>query len=328
MTLSDTSGRMSPPYWDPSIAKACLIKYVSSYVTKMHESATSEGLYCTDVTGYQAAHSFLRTLTPLEPEIVFQLSNIKVCWTDKCTVLFRPPFPDQTEGNKVYKMYLQRPPTEEDQTLLQWLTCHQTSGSKPKGYTDDRVLVGIKYVSLFNPIFFYQHLTMNFPHCNANQLRHAGEDTMPDTIKHFAQCIALTPRYWDTAETITAEFEHEGHKSYFINTIVSYAQSLHDILYLWRIRVVTNKVGDLSSLSLESLYPLSPHQTAILADITAALSSRQSSVSDDNHSTASDSSWQKYRLLYGKPGTGKSQVLIRAISHTICHELSDLVAAP
>ena len=47
--------------------KALLLKYVSSYVTKMHESATSEGLYCTDVTGYQATHSFLRTVTPLEP---------------------------------------------------------------------------------------------------------------------------------------------------------------------------------------------------------------------------------------------------------------------
>ena len=101
-------------------------------------------------------------------------------------------------------------------------------------------------------------------------------------------------------------------------------QSLHDILYLWCIRVVTNQVGNLSSLSLESLYPLSPHQTAILADIIAALSSRQSSVSDDNHSAASDSSWQKYRVLFGKPGTGKSQVLIRAIRH----ELSVLVAAP
>ena len=59
--------------------KALLLKYVSSYVTKMHESATSEGLYCTDVTGYQAPHSFLRTVTPLEQEMVFQLSNIKVC---------------------------------------------------------------------------------------------------------------------------------------------------------------------------------------------------------------------------------------------------------
>ena len=205
-------------------------------------------VFTAHVTGYQAAHSLLRTVTPLAPEIVFQLSNIKVCWTDKCTVLFRPPFPDQTEGNKVYKMHLQRPPTEEDQTLLQWLRYHQTSGAKPKPYTDDRVLVGVKYVSLFNPIFFYQHLTMNFPHREAKQLRHAEEDTTPETIKHFAQSIAFTPQNWDTAETITAEFEHEGHKAYFINTIVSYVQSFYDILYLWRNRVITNQVGDLSSL--------------------------------------------------------------------------------
>ena len=169
---------------------------------------------------------------------------------------------------------------------------------------------------------------MNFPHREAKQLRHAEEDTMPDTIKHFAQSIAFTPQNWDTAETITAEFEHEGHKAYFSNTIVSYVQSFYDILYLCHNLVITNQVGDLSSLSLDSLYPLSPHQTAILADITAALSSRQSSVSDDNHSAASDSNWQKYRLLLGKPGTGKSQVLIRAISYAIRHELSVLVAAP
>ena len=185
----------------------------------------------------------------------------------------------------MYKMYLGRPQTEDDQTLLQWLRCHQTSGSKPKPYADDRVLVGVKYVSIFNPIFFYQHLTMNFPHREVNALRHTEEDTMPDTIKHFAQSVALTPQYWDTADTITTEFEHAGHKAYFINTIVSYVQSLQHILHLWRIRVLTNQVGDLSSLSLQSLYPLSPHQSAILADITAALSCRQSLLSQDNHST-------------------------------------------
>ena len=277
------------------------------------------------MTGYQAAHSFLRTVTPLEPEMVFQLSNIKVCWTDKFTVLFRPPLPDQTGGNKVYQMYLQRPHTEDDQTLLQWLRCHQTSGSKPKPYVDDRVLVGVKYVSIFNPIFFYQPLTMNWPHREVNTLRHAEEDMMPETTKHFSQCVALTPQFWDTADTITSQFEHEGHKAYFINTIVSYVQSLHDILHLWRIRVVTNQVA---SLSLQSLYPLSPHQSAILADITAALSCCQSLLSEDNHSDGTDSNWQKYRLLLGKPGTGKSQVLIHAIDYAIHHELSVLVAAP
>ena len=70
--------------------KALLLKYVSSYVTKMHESATSEGLYCNGVTGYQAANSFLRTVTPLEPQMIFELGSTKVCWTNKMTLLFRP----------------------------------------------------------------------------------------------------------------------------------------------------------------------------------------------------------------------------------------------
>ena len=169
---------------------------------------------------------------------------------------------------------------------------------------------------------------MNWPHREVNTLRHAEEDMMPETIKHFSQCVALIPQFWDTADTITSHFEHEGHKAYFINTIVSYVQSLHDILHLWRIRVVTNQVADLSSLSLQSLYPRSPHQSAILADITAALSCCQSLLSEDNHSEGADSNWQKYRLLLGKPGTGKSQVLIHAIDYAIRHELSVLVAAP
>ena len=83
----------------------------------MHDSATSGGLYCKDVTGYQAAHSFLRTVTLLEPEMLFQLSNIKVCWTDKMTILFRPPFPDQTTTHKVYNMCLQRSRGEDHQSL-------------------------------------------------------------------------------------------------------------------------------------------------------------------------------------------------------------------
>ena len=218
--------------------KTLLLKYVSSYVTKMHESATSEGLYCNDITGYQAANSFLRTVKPLEPEMVFQLSNVKVCWSDKMTLVFRPPFPDQTTTNRAYQMYLQCPAAEAHQTLLQCLRCHRTSGSKPKPHDVDKVLVGVKFVSLFNPIYFYQHLTMHFPHVSPTQLRHPEEDTMPPSIRFFAQAIALAPDHWGTAEQITSLFSKEGHKDYFLNTLVSYVMSLHDILHLWTVRAV------------------------------------------------------------------------------------------
>ena len=83
------------------------------------------------------------------------------------------------------------------------------------------------------------------------------------------------PDTWWTGDTMTVQFEHEGHKEFFINTIVAYDMSLHDILYLWRICVVNGEVGDSSSISMENLYPLLPLQRAILNDITTALTSRQ-----------------------------------------------------
>lgn len=101
--------------------KAMLLKYVSSYVTKMHEAATVEGLYCTDVTGFQAANSFLRSVHPLAPEMAFQLSNLKVAWTDKLTKQFRAPHPGQEDTQKDYLQYLKRDVAEEDQSLLEWL---------------------------------------------------------------------------------------------------------------------------------------------------------------------------------------------------------------
>ena len=114
--------------------KAMLLKYVSSYVSKMHDAVWSEGLYCCDVTGFQAANSFLRTVRPLEPEMVLQLSNIKVCWTDKLTKQFHALFPDQTNLNATYQMYLRRADTE-DQSLLVWLRNHTTSKNKSSKFT-------------------------------------------------------------------------------------------------------------------------------------------------------------------------------------------------
>ena len=243
------------------------------------------------------------------------------------TILFRPPFPDQTTTHKVYNMYLERPRGEDHQSLLQWLRCHQTSSSKPKPYAMDRVLVGVKYVSVFNPIFFYQHLTMHDPHRHVEDLHHAQASTMPSSIAYFAQSAAVTPQYWNTSDAITTFFEKEGHKDYFINTIVSYVHSLYDILHLWRIGVVSADITDTSSISVERLYPLSPHQNAIFTDITAALSTRQSILDHHQSATQNSATWEKFRVLLGKPGTGKSQVLIRVIDHAIRTEMSVLVAA-
>ena len=116
---------------------------------------------------------------------------------------------------------------------------------------------------------------MNHPHHSPSELRLPEEESMPPTIKFFAQAIALqTPGELATPSQTSLNMK-AGHKEFFINTIVAYVMSLHDILYLWRIRMVNGEVGDLSSISTVNLYPLSPLQRAILNDITTALTSRQ-----------------------------------------------------
>lgn len=309
--------------------KAMLLKYVTSYVTKMHEACTSEGFYSSDVTGYQAAHSFLRTVRPLAPEMIFQLSSIKPAWTNKMTKQFRAPYPDQEMENKSYEKYLTREPDKENMCLLQWLRRHTIVRNRVRSLDNDKYLVGVKFVSVFNAVFFHQHLLVHHPHRHPSELRHLEEHTMPSSIRHFAQAVTLQPEKWSTPEQVRSQFEQEGHRSSFLTTIVAYVLALHDILHLWRLRVVDGRIGTLHSISIQQLYPLSPHQTAILQDIIQSIEERQSFVDDRNtRESSSSNQWSKYRLLLGKPGTGKSQVLIPAIHHMIQEEYTALLAAP
>ena len=260
---------------------------------------------------------------------ICQISSIKVAWTDKLTKQFRVPHPGQEGENVVYQLYVRHYRGEEHLSLLQWLRNHTTTTNKPKSLAKDKYLVGVKFVSVFNPAFFFQHLLMHHPHCNAQDLRHCEESTMPLSIRHFSQAIVLCPDKWTTGSQIASQFEHEAHRQSFITTIVAYVMVMHDIMYLWRIRVVDQNISSLHALWIESLYPLSPYQKSIFPDIVSCLAKRQrflDSSSDPCDSSSSD--WAKYRVVCGKPGTGKSEVLIQAIHHTLQQESKVLVAAP
>ena len=316
--------------------RGMLLKYVLSYVIKMHESATSEGLYCMDLTGYQVANSFLRTVRPLAPEMAFQLSNYKVAWTDKMTRNFTPPHPGQEQNNVVYQLYLRREPQHECMSLLEWLRCHMVVGKKAKSLGADKFLVGVKFLSVQNPVFFFQHLLVHHPHRSPSQLRHLEEATMPPAIRHFSQAIQLCPERWSTSCQILQQFDLEGHRNSYLSTLVAFVLALHDIYFLWQRRVVDSRIGSLHTASLERLYPLSPFQTAVYRDIVDSLAKRKTFLeqggarvpSGCSPASSGDSSWAKYRVLVGKPGTGKSQVIIRAMHTAIQQEQKVLMAAP
>ena len=152
---------------------------------------------------------------------------------------------------------------------------------------------------------------------------------MPPAIQHFAQALSLMPDCWSRPEQIRQQFDHEGHKTSFMTTLVSYVMALHDIHNLWQRRIVDARIGCLQARSVDRLYPLSPLQRAIYQDIIDSLAQRQTFLDQPVHSAGEqDSSWRKYRVLLGKPGTGKSQVLIRAIHEALQREASVLLAAP
>lgn len=193
----------------------------------------------------------------------------------------------------------------------------------------DKYLVAVKFVSVFNPVYFFQHLLVNYPHRHAAQLRHLEQATMPPAIQYFSQAVSLMPDCWSRPEQIRQQFHHEGHKSSFLTTLVSYVLALHDILNLWQRRIVDARIGCLQTRSVECLYPLSPLQRTIFQDIVDSLAQRQTFLDDRvDCDGQQDSSWRKFRVLLGKPGTGKSQVLIRAIHEALQRECSVLLAAP
>ena len=65
-----------------SDGKAMLLKYVTSYVAKCHDAVKTQQLYSVDLGAYQAATSFLKNMHPLEPEMVLQLTSMKIAWTN------------------------------------------------------------------------------------------------------------------------------------------------------------------------------------------------------------------------------------------------------
>ena len=269
---------------------------------------------------------FLRTVRPLAPEIAFQLSNLKIASTDKMTRQFTPPHPGQEKENVVYT------------SLLQWLSSHRVVRNKAKSLGGNKFLVAVKFLSVQNPIFFFQHLIVHHPHRRPSKLRHLKEASMLRAIQFFSQAINLCPERWTSSSQILSQFDLEGHRSHHLTKLVGIVHPLHDILFLWQLRVVDSRIGSLHSRSLKRFYPLSPFQTSLFRDIVDSLAqhqrfldqggSRVPSTQSSSHFSSSSSSSSTDRVLLGKPGCGKSQIIIRAMHPAIQQEHRVLLVAP
>lgn len=170
-----------------------VLKYVASYVSKWHDETPADSLHSTNVTGFQAACNFLRSMHPLEPEMVLQLSSLKMSWTSSRTKRVVAPTPDFVPTHSAYQKYLKQQPFDSQLTFAQWLRMYNKTAAKPSKYRSGDTLVGVQMYSYFNPVFFYQFLAMHFPHSAEGELHHEREEQLPTSIKFFVKATELMP---------------------------------------------------------------------------------------------------------------------------------------
>lgn len=217
--------------------KGMVLKYVSSYVLKWHNGASNEGLHCNDVSGFQAACTFLRSMHPLEPEMALQLTNMKIAWTCSRTKRVTPPTPDSASTHSSYQKYLKRRQDENQLSFLEWLRAYNDSPTKPTRYRSGETLVGVKLLSMFNPLFFYQFLIMHHPHTCEHDLYHPDEDSLPAAVRYFVKAAELAPLIWNSQQGLRNYLAAEAHKAHFVDTVCYFISSLHDICHLWELKV-------------------------------------------------------------------------------------------
>ena len=343
--------------------KSMVLKYVSSYVSKWHDAVSIDSLYSPNVSGHQTASCYLKSLTPCEPEMWMSLSNVKIAWSCSRTKRFIVPLPEKVTLNKQWNKYRLRPAHMESLTFAEWLRAINHTPAQPKEYKSGNTLVGLKFVSVYRKEFFFQQLLMSHPHRQVLSLYHGDFERMPENLRYFASAILLLPK-WNNDFAIREHFEMEGHKQYFIDTVIAYIASLHDLLQCWRLHVASNRELSEFSADIEGTnFNLQGKQLSIMQIMKRAVVSRNRSLAYDLPHTSeldmnidedeedfnmdegeeheqlvnselnaeiqsTDTDWKRFLLVTGNPGCGKTHTMNACIAKCIAYKLKVCVVAP
>ena len=310
-----------------------LMRYVTNYVSKFKDSQSTESLYSTRLVPAEAAYRHLRDMKPCEPEMIMTLSSVKMAWSSNSTKSYVPPIPSTAETNSMLMKYHARN-DEFEVTFLEFLRTHDTSKTNCPLYKRQKYLVGVKYVSYFNPNFFFQFVLMNKPHRNLDEMKHPDHERLPDDLKYFASCLVNIPQLFNEQE-MRQMLEKEGHKSYFIDNVLSYIANVKNVYELWQIEILQK--NDFLPLRSERQHAdLDPMQTCVVNTFKSFLRLRTQyynfamCCANDNllGSQSHSSEWTKIISVTGKAGTGKTKCVHSCIEHALENDVMTLVATP
>ena len=324
-----------------------LLKYVASYVAKWQDSLPVDSLYCFDLSGRQAAFRYLTCHNPCEPEMALTISPIKVAWTNSNTKQYTVPRPTTIEWDKLVQLYWRRPASLNDMSLLQWLREHTIQGQNVKPYKHVNTLVGVKYLSYFNELYYFQYSVMHKPHRSVDDLYVVGNRVLPSPLIHYGNACFFFPDLWENIENIRQMLINEGHAEHYIRTVIAFIASMRDSILYVRRHILASSSFEAQSDTANQAQQLSVQQQQIVEDIVSACEQRgatyQRSVElDDEHdmslnveehdctneNVGNNVPWASPILLTGKPGTGKTHVILESVRRITEREGQVLITCP
>ncbi len=335
-----------------------VLKYVSSYVSKTHGSFHSDCLYTVHTTPYQAAFRHLKEMTPLEPEMWLSLSSKKVAWNPHRVKKFAVPLPNTIHENTIVNKYCARPNNLQHMTLLQWLREVDTTKVNTPVNRKGMTFVAAKLVSVFRDEYFFQDIVLNVPFKSITDLLLPNFEEIPQPIKYFTCALQYRELMWTNEDEIRAHFEVEGNKSWFVANIIMHVRSLRNMHLLWTKHVLTfveltrslttnHELDNKQKLVISLLQCMLQKRKRHYESINCALDyiedgseneeeiyeNQQILPTDDNEINDNvydnlEVDWQKYLLVVGRAGTGKSFTLTKAIETANSMHLKLLVATP
>ena len=194
-------------------------------------------------------------------------------------------------------------------SFTQWLRQHHANTHKNCGQHLP-VSVGIKFLSLFNEIFFFQYLSMNHPHERLNDIL-PDHGNIPRQLRHFKTASLLTPGLP----------ERETFQS-IINTALAYIGSLKDMLVAYQNNYLTHSE---SQVTLPCKFQLSGKQLSLLATFEEFIAARNTEYREHEYDIVN---WKKMIMVKGHAGTGKSYFMEACISHCLQKKFIVHIATP
>ena len=252
-----------------------LLRYVTSYVTKSHDSTTIDSMYSYKLEGRQAAVRYLMRNTPAEPEMCFFLFSKKVAWAGSRTKRFSPPTSHDVNNDKTVLKYWKRDKNFESLSMIEWLRQFDTSKQTPKLYKQGSTLVGTKVLSIFNSEYFFQYVLLHLPHRDFATLCHPNHDQLPEQLKWYAAAAYHFSALWKDEANLRTFLTSQGHREFYIDTIISYISSLHDMFQLFQMGLINIHQMSSDVNTNEPGFALDNYQLAVARHIEKAVELRQ-----------------------------------------------------